>query len=188
MLSATERDVLSHALEKYRCAQSELILIGGEKLLKPALRLMSDYGLRIDEVKGDAALTSYTRWLESVQTRGAENPQVYLTFSPNFERIWVESKKRLPEYVSQKPANLGLRSQYALRLYSFAKNHVTAGKKRVTLEQLRKLLGLGSVKGADGAIIQEPPLPVWANFRQRAGCRSHEDHQEDGLEDRYPVH
>jgi Initiator Replication protein len=32
----------------------------------------------------------------------------------------------------------------------------------------RKVLGLESVKDASGNIIQEAPLPVWANFRQRA--------------------
>jgi hypothetical protein len=36
------------------------------------------------------------------------------------------------------------------------------------LEELRKVLGLESVKDAEGNIIQEAPLPVWANFRQRA--------------------
>jgi hypothetical protein len=36
------------------------------------------------------------------------------------------------------------------------------------LKQLRKVLGLESVKDAEGNIIQEAPLPVWANLRQRA--------------------
>ena len=129
--------------------QSEPILIGGEKLLKPALRLMSDYRLRIDEIKGAEVVASYTRWLASVETRGAENREVYLTFSPSFERIWLESKKSLPEYVSQKPANLGLRSKYAIRLYGWAKKNVSDGKKRISLEDLRKVLGLGSVKDAE---------------------------------------
>jgi hypothetical protein len=31
-----------------------------------------------------------------------------------------------------------------------------------------KLLGLESVKDAAGNVIREPPLPIWANFRQRA--------------------
>jgi hypothetical protein len=39
-----------------------------------------------------------------VQARGAENPEVYLTFSPIFERIWLEAKKLSLECVSQKPA------------------------------------------------------------------------------------
>jgi hypothetical protein len=70
MLSDSERNVLNHALEKYRPGQSEPILVGGEKLLKPALRLMSFYRLRIDEIKGDKVVTSYTRWLECVQVIG----------------------------------------------------------------------------------------------------------------------
>jgi hypothetical protein len=36
------------------------------------------------------------------------------------------------------------------------------------LEELRKVLGLESVKDVDGKIIKEPPLSLWANFRQRA--------------------
>jgi hypothetical protein len=42
-------------------------------------------------------------------------------------------------------------------------------QKRIhTPYQLRKVLGLESVKDADGKIVQEAPLPEWANFRQRA--------------------
>jgi plasmid replication initiation protein len=82
----------------------------------------------------------------SCDCEGAENQEVCIAFSPNFERIWLEAKKRLPEYVSQKPANLGLKSQYALRLYSWAKKYVTVGKKGISLEQLRNVLGLESIK------------------------------------------
>jgi plasmid replication initiation protein len=74
-------------------------------------------------------VTSFTRWLASVEAKGSENQEIYVAFSPNFERIWLESKKRLPEYVSQKPANIRLRSQYALRLYGWAKKYVEVGKK-----------------------------------------------------------
>ena len=118
MLSDAERNVLNVGLQKYRPGQSEPILVGGEKLLKPALRLMRDYRLRIDAIEGTEVVTSYTRWLASVEARGSENQEVYVAFSTNFERIWLESKKRLPDYVSQKPANIRLRSQYALRLYA----------------------------------------------------------------------
>jgi plasmid replication initiation protein len=168
MLSDAERKVLNSALEKYRPGQSEPILVGGENLLKPALQLMSLYRLRIQEIKDSEAITSYTRWLEAVEVRGADNREVYLTFSPRFERIWLESKKRLPDYMEQKPANIGLRSQYSLRLYSWAKEYVETGTKSISLEELRKVLGLESVKDAAGNVIQEAPLPVWANFRQRA--------------------
>jgi plasmid replication initiation protein len=130
---------------------------------KPALRLMSDYRLRIDEIKDDAVFTIYTRWLESIQARGTENQEVYVSFSPQFERIWLESKKHLPEYVAEEPANIGLRSQYSLRLYSWAKKYVSVGTKCISLEQLRKVLGLESVEDAEGNVIQNA-LPVWANF------------------------
>jgi hypothetical protein len=45
LLGTKERDVLNQALSKYRPGQSEPILIGGEKLLKPALKLMSFFRL-----------------------------------------------------------------------------------------------------------------------------------------------
>jgi hypothetical protein len=73
LLGAKERDVLNQALSKYRPGQSEPILIGGEKLLKPVLKLMSFYRGGIDEIKEDAVVTSYTRWLEAVIVKGTEN-------------------------------------------------------------------------------------------------------------------
>ena len=168
MLSDAERVVLNTALGKYEPGQSEPILVGGKNLLKPALRLMTSYRLAIEEIKDSQAITSYTRWVDAVQVRGAENQEVYLTFSPRFERVWLESKKRLLEVAAQKPAAIRLRSKYAIRLYAWAKEHVSIGTRRVSLEELRKVLGLESVKDADGNIIREAPLAVWANFRQRA--------------------
>ena len=54
------------------------------------------------------------------------------------------------------------RSQYSIRLYDWAK------KDGSVLEEIRKVLGLDSVKDVDRKIIQEPPLTLWVNFRQRA--------------------
>ena len=62
---------------------------------------MNVFRLRIDEIIEDAVVTSYTRWLESVQVIGTENPEVHVTFSPQFERIWVESKKNFPAFVAK---------------------------------------------------------------------------------------
>jgi plasmid replication initiation protein len=92
----------------------------------------------------------------------------YLTFSPRFEHIWLECKKSLLNYLAQEPAAIGLRSKYAIRLYAWAKDQLSAGTKRITLEELRAVLGLDSVKGADTSVIREAPLAAWANFRQRA--------------------
>jgi hypothetical protein len=56
---------------------------------------MTYYRSVIDEIKHDQVITSYTRWVDGVQVRGAEDQEVYLTFSPRFEHVWLESKKRL---------------------------------------------------------------------------------------------
>src|ERR1700693_5700865 len=157
MLSRTARVVLDTALQKYRPGRSEPILVGGIAQLKPALRLMMSYRLVIREIEGAEVLTSYTRWLESVQLKEGENQEVYVEFNPRFERIWLESKKRLPEYMAQKPASTVLRSQYALRLYGWAKNHAKAGTTSISLEDLRKILGLESIKDVEGNVIKEPP-------------------------------
>jgi len=87
LLGAKERDVLNQALSKYRPGPSEPILIGGEKLLKPALKLMSFYRLRIDEIKEDSLVTSYTRWLEAVIVKGERTD---CRFAPRFHNKLVE--------------------------------------------------------------------------------------------------
>ena len=146
MLSDAERGVLNNALEKYRPGRPEPILVGDKKVLKPALRLMTLYRSKIEEVLDGRAVTSYTRWVDTVQVMGAENQEVYLTFSPRFEHIWLGCKERLLEHVAQKPANIGLRSQYALRLYAWAKDHAPVGTKRITVEQLSHGARVGSAK------------------------------------------
>jgi hypothetical protein len=47
--------------------------------------------------------------------------EVYVEFNPQFERIWLEAKKRLTEYMAKKPSITMVPSQYSLRLYGWAK-------------------------------------------------------------------
>jgi plasmid replication initiation protein len=168
MLSRSARNILDTALRKYRVGRTDLIPIGGIAQLKPALRLMMDYRLVVQDINGAEVFTSYTRWLECVQVMEGPKQEVYVTFSPRFERIWLESKKRLPDYMEQKPGNAELRSQYALRLYSWAKKYVEDGAKTISLEELRRVFSLESIQDSEGKVIKEAPLPVWANFQQRA--------------------
>jgi hypothetical protein len=120
--------------------------VGGIKVLKPALRLMTFYRLMIEEINDSQAVTNYTRWVDAVELRGAEKQEVYLTFSPRFDGLWLECNKRLLDYLAQKPAAIGLRSQYAIHLYPWAKNHDSVGSKRITLERLRTVLELDAVR------------------------------------------
>jgi plasmid replication initiation protein len=103
-----------------------------------------------------------------VQVKEGPEPEVYVAFSPRFERIWLASRKHLSDYMKQKPANAALRSQYSLRLYSWAKKYAGDGAKTISLEELRRVFGLESIKDAEGNVIKEAPLPIWANFQQRA--------------------
>jgi len=159
MRSDAERAVLDTALEKYQSGQSQPILVGDKKVLKPALRLMTYYRLKIEVVLDGRAATSYTRWVDAVQVMGRENEQVCVTFSPRFEHIWLECRKRLLDYLAQKPAAIGLRSQYAIRLYAWAKDHLSAGTKRITLEQLRTVLGLDRLRMLTVRLSGKRPWP-----------------------------
>jgi hypothetical protein len=76
MLSRPERAVLDTALQKYRAGRTEPVPVGGIAQLKPALRLMTDYRLVIQEVTGAAVVTSYTRWLECVQVKEGQEQEV----------------------------------------------------------------------------------------------------------------
>jgi hypothetical protein len=59
-----------------------------------------------------------------VSVKGTENQKVYVTFSPQFERIWLETKKRLLDFMEQKPANFRPRSQYSIRFFDWATKYV----------------------------------------------------------------
>jgi hypothetical protein len=139
LLSGSTRAVLDTALRKYRPGRTDLIPVGGIAQLKPALELMTEYRLVIQDINNAEVLTSYTRWLECVQVKEGPEQEVYVAFSRRFERIWLESRKHLPD-MDQKPGNAGLRSQYSLRLYGWAKKHVQDGAETISLEELRRVL------------------------------------------------
>jgi hypothetical protein len=44
--------------------------------LKAALSLMSVYRLAIEEIKDSVVITSYTRWIDAVQVKGAEKRKI----------------------------------------------------------------------------------------------------------------
>jgi plasmid replication initiation protein len=71
-------------------------------------------------------------------------------------------KERLDE-----PA-VRLKSQYSTRLYLWAKQYSVVGFKRISVATLRKILGLEDIKDNSGRVIQDAPLELWANLKQRA--------------------
>ena len=90
MLSDAERKVLNSALEKYRPGQSEPMLVGGENLLKPALRLMSQQ-LAVEQDHATCGLilpspadrlAAWQRGGEPLQSSRRRNGKVYPVHQP----------------------------------------------------------------------------------------------------------
>jgi len=68
-------------------------------------------------------------------------------------------------------------------LYDRVEKSLTVGTKRVSLEQLGKVLGLETLKDEEGNTSKEAPLPASLGklSSKGAGDRDRGDHQEDGL-------
>ena len=47
-----------------------------------------------------------------------------------------------------------------MRLYYWAHKHAQAGPKRISLEHMLKVLGLGGLRDTEGNFLQEGPLPI----------------------------
>lgn len=105
----------------------------------------------------------YARWLSSITMVGRKmtlyvDPGVL----PHLERL-REHQKRDSERASVK-----LASQYSIRLYEWAWKWRHVGLKRISIPQIRKVLGVDEVRDAQGNVISEKCLVHWPNLKQRA--------------------
>ena len=64
LLPKSEREILNTALEQYHPGQRDPILVGGSGILKSALRLMSVYRLKIEEIDSDLEKGCKVHFLE----------------------------------------------------------------------------------------------------------------------------
>lgn len=128
---------------------------------------MTYYRLVIREVVGDEMLTSYTRWLECVH-KGRPGAGGFVAFSPRFERLCLESRKRSRSTWSRsRPIpRFGVNTHCVSTVGR--RSTLRTESETISLEELRRVFGLESIKDAEGNIIQKAPLPVWPNFQQRA--------------------
>jgi plasmid replication initiation protein len=72
------------------------------------------------------------------------------------------------EKADSERASVKLASQYSIRLYEWAWKWRHVGLKRISIPQIRKVLGVDEVRDAQGAIISERCLVHWPNLKQRA--------------------
>jgi hypothetical protein len=172
-LPQTERGIIRQLLEKFGPQQVGVIRLpvpfgpkkvkGRRNFLLPVYKLIRYHRLVFNSI-GDGALRwTYLPWIESItHVTVGEEEELELRLNSNYEKVWRMLKQRLDE------PDVRLKSQYSSRLYQWAKQYVAVGYKRVSLATLRKILGLEDIRDNSGRVVQEAPLEVWANVKQRA--------------------
>jgi hypothetical protein len=133
------------------------------RFLSPIYRLIRYHRLIFDSVADGVFRSTYLPWVDSItHVRAGEKEEIELRLNSDYEHIWRVLKERLDE-----PA-VRLKSHYSTRLYLWAKKYLAVGQKRVSVATLRKILGLEDVKDNSGKVVQDAPLELWANLKQRA--------------------
>ena len=132
------------------------------RFLSPIYKLIRYHRLIFDSVADGVFRSTYLPWIDSItHVKAEEKEEIELRLNSNYENVWRVLKERLDE-----PA-VRLKSHYSTRLYLWAKQYLVVGQKRVSVT-LRKILGLEDVKDNSGRVVQDAPLELWANVKQRA--------------------
>jgi plasmid replication initiation protein len=119
----------------------------------------------------------YARWLSSITI---VEKKMTLHIDPGL----VPHLERLKDHQKQdsERARVKLASQYSIRLYEWAWKWRNIGLKRISIPQIRKVLGVDEVRDAQGNIISEKCLVHWPNLKQRAIDRAlHEINEKTDL-------
>ena len=172
-LPRTERELIRRLLEKFDTDGVGVIRFslpfGREQskerrqFLLPIYRLIRYHRLTFDSIVDGAIRSTYVPWIESITTiKSGKQEELELRLNGNYEKIWRTLKESLGN------TGVRLKSQYSSRLYQWAKQNVKVGFRRVSLANLRKILGLEDIRDESGNVVQEAPLETWANVKQRA--------------------
>src|SRR6202023_717347 len=105
----------------------------------------------------------YARWLSSI-TIVEKKMTLHIDpgLVPHLERLKGHQKE------DSERASVKLASQYSIRLYEWAWKWRNIGLKRISIPQIRKVLGVDEVRDPQGNIISEKCLVHWPNLKQRA--------------------
>ena len=131
--------------------------------LSPIYKLIRYHRLIFDSVADGVFRSTYLPWIDSItHVSAGEKEEIELRLNSNYENVWRVLRERLDE------SAVRWKSQYSTRLYLWAKQYNVVGQKRVSVGTLRKILGLEDVKDNSGRVVQDAPLELWANVKQRA--------------------
>jgi plasmid replication initiation protein len=119
----------------------------------------------------------YARWLSSI-TLVEKRMVLHLDpgVVPHLERLKNHQKE------DSERASVKLASQYSIRLYEWAWKWRHVVLKRISIPQIRKVLGVDDVTDEQGNVISEKCLVHWPNLKQRAIDRAlHEINEKTDL-------
>ena len=119
----------------------------------------------------------YARWLSSI-TLVEKRMVLHLDpgVVPHLERLKSHQKE------DSERASVKLASQYSIRLYEWAWKWRHVVLKRISIPQIRKVLGVDEVTDEQGNVISEKCLVHWPNLKQRAIDRAlHEINEKTDL-------
>jgi plasmid replication initiation protein len=105
----------------------------------------------------------YARWLSSITI---VEKKMILHIDPGL----VPHLERLKDHQKEdsERASVKLASQYSIRLYEWAWKWRNIGLKRISIPQIRKILGVDEVRDSQGNVLSEKCLVHWPNLKQRA--------------------
>ncbi len=119
----------------------------------------------------------YARWLSSI-TIVEKRMTLHIDpgLVPHLERLKDHQKE------DSERAGVKLASQYSIRLYEWAWKWRHIGLKRISIPQIRKVLGVDEVRDPQGNVLSEKCLVHWPNLKQRAIDRAlHEINEKTDL-------
>ncbi len=132
------------------------------KLEPAALKLLTYHRLVLHNNDQQNSVL-FARWLSSIVM---VDKKMFLHVDPgllpHFERLKAHQK------ADSERASVKLASQYSIRLYEWAWRWRHVGLKRISIPQIRKILGVDEIRDADGKVISEKCLVHWPNLKQRA--------------------
>jgi hypothetical protein len=114
-----------------------------------------------DQVK-DETIEWHTHWLCGYSEISGNKIQV------SIETVFLPHLRVLKGYLSRRSFGARFTSQYSVRLYEWAWQHRRAGSIRVTLDELRRILGVNETRNDKGVIVGRAKLKQWPNLKQRA--------------------
>ena len=90
----------------------------------------------------------------------------------SIEKKFLPHLRVLKTYLARRSFNARFTSQYSVRLYEWAWQHRRAGLIRITLDELRRVLGVNESRNEKGVIVGKARLTLWPNLKQRALMRA----------------